>query len=645
MITISWNNCYQRCYPKQFLIENSDYFNSMLNNIYLDSNQSIINIQLPHYIHLDNSIINGLTPIFSGLQLDIELNYHTLLSIIYILSYIQFHQIKEILEQLNKLVTHDISIDNDSPNNIIYKWLIYYHLEEYNSGKELLSNYHYSDIKIIIANILNYSYSNPNYYHLMDILYNTILDIASILITDIDISNLFCFDVVTANQYIETLSTTTSNNDYLISNNKLENITDNSINEQEILTTLNYYTNNLFVNIPWELDILISGNLLLLLFLEKINVENYSLDFYINNKPDKIKRLMEYIYDCIGDENYTINLDNMISIFSTTINYHINIHYTNYNTPLQLLYNFPFDYQEVFLVSNQLYFTTNFIKTIKTGITNIKSSIQLFDLYYTLSIPLSIYNCSLNYIKTNYKLEPERLNKNYLEKIPQIREQKYGYFLPQFNYNIEKNKYELLRVYQVEKVYYNMEFLDIFDSVFMKNINNEIILEYTDSYNKMNMKIDKYNILNKNYKIETFAIKNMKLLTINDCTSSLQCTKYKIELGLNKNNYQHLDLYDKINHLRVELSNILKTNLGKKIKTFVTGNETLLLYINYSTKIYDYYRNMINIEELIEMTNHKKNIQINGLFEIQYMTIVLNTIYIKKYLKEIYILDNINSKS
>ena len=70
----------------------------------------------------------------------------------------------------------------------------------------------------------------------------------------------------------------------------------------------------------------------------------------------------------------------MISIFSTTINFHINIHYTNYHTPLQLLYNFHFDYQEIFMVANQFYFTTNFIKAIKTGITHIKSSIQLFDL-------------------------------------------------------------------------------------------------------------------------------------------------------------------------------------------------------------------------------------------------------------------------
>ena len=639
MITISWNNWYQRNYPKHFLTNNSDYFNSMLNDIYLDNNLSIINIQLPDYIKLDNGIIDNITSILNNLDIDnLELNYLEILSIIYILSYIQFQQIRVVLEKLNQLVKPDISVEMESPNNITYKWLIYYHLEEYSYCKEILSKYHYSIIKITIANILNYSNNNPNYYHLMDILYNHIMDIAPILITDIDISNLFSLNINNANQYLETLSSnTTSNNDNLLYNSNIKPIIIDNINQTQLIDKLHHLTHNLFINIPWDLDILISGNLLLLLFLQQIKIETYSLDFYIDNKPDKIEILMDYIYQCIGNENYTIILDNMISIFSTTINFHINIHYTNYHTPLQLLYNFHFDYQEIFMVANQFYFTTNFIKAIKTGITQIKSSIQIFDLYYTQSIPLSIYNCSLNYIKTNYKIDREKLDKTYLEKIPQIREQKYGYFLPQSNYSIDKNKYELLRVYQVDKVYYNGELIDSFPH---NTIKNEITLEYTDSYTKSNMKIDKYNILNQHYKIPKFTIENMKLLTINEITGCFQSTKYKVEIELNKNNHHHIDLYTKIDNLRLELSHILKTNLDKKIKTIIPSNDSLLLYVNYSTKIYDYDRNMINIEQLIEITNQDKPVHINGLFEIQYMNVVLNTIYIKKYLKQIYILNN-----
>ena len=654
MITISWNNSYQGCYPKQFLTNNSDYFNSMLNDIYTDNNESIINIQLPDYIKLDETIIYSINGILSNSNLDllnIELNYHALLSITYILSYIQFHNISNILTDLNKLVYQDISVEIDSPNNIIYKWLIYYHLEDYIYCKGILSNYDNQTIKIIIANILNNSYSNNNYYDIIDILYNIILDISPILVTDIDISKLFCFDVVIANHYLDTLSTKNIYSSDLLYNSNLEpnilepNILDNNINEIEILKQLHYYTNSLFISIPWDLDIIISGNLLLLLFFPKINVETYNLDFYINNKPEKIKRLMEYIYKCIGNENYTIIMDNMISIFSTTINFKININFTDYITPLQLLYNFHFDYQEIFLVSNHFYFTTNFIKTIKTGITNIKSSINLFDLYYTLSIPLSIYNCSLNYLKTNYKIDREKLDKNYLEKIPTIKEQKYGYFLPLSNYNLEKNKYELIRVYNVDNVYYNSELVDIIDSVIINTNKNEMILEYTDSYTKSNIKIDKYNILNQNYKIEKYFLQNMKLLTIDEITESLQSNKYKIEIELNINNHKHIELYTKIDTLRLELVNILTTHLDKTIKTIVPNNHQLLLYVNYSTKIYDYHRNMINIEKLIEMKNQQKSIRINGLFEIQYMTFILNTIYIKKYLKEIYILDNIDSIS
>ena len=52
---------------------------------------------------------------------------------------------------------------------------------------------------------------------------------------------------------------------------------------------------------------------------------------------------------------------------------------------------------------------------------------------------------------------------------------------------------------------------------------------------------------------------------------------------------------------------------------------------------------MISITELIEIKNNNKKILINGLFEIEYMTLILDTIYIKKYLKELYLLDDINT--
>lgn len=649
MIKILWNNLYQYSYSKELLTNNSDYFNSMLNDIYLDNNESIINIQLPNYINIDQSIINIFTIILNNLtnlkliNNELNLNYHMLLSITYILSYIQIHNITNLITYLNKLEYLPISLEIDSPNNIIYKWLIYYHLEDYVYCKEILSNYDYHTIKIIIGNILNYNYDNPNYYDIMDILYNTILDIAPILVTDIEISNLFCIDIEIANLYLDTLSTTNKEYQNLLDINIESNLIVNNINEVEKLNKFHTLTNNIFINIPWDLDILISGNLLLLLFLEKVNVETYSLDFYINNKPDKIKLLIEYIYNSIGNENYTIILDNMISIFSSTINFHINIHYTNYRTPLELLYNFHFDYQEIFLVSNNLYCTTNFIKTIKSNITNIKSSITLFDLYYTLSIPLSIYNFSLNYIKTNYKLDRERLNKNYLENINNIIENKYGYFLPLPNYTIDKNKYEIMRVYGANKVYYNNEFTNLLDIIIEKNNTNGVILEYTDSYTQCNMKIDKYNILNHNYKIEKFALENMKLLTINENITNLKSTKYQLEIELNINNHKHIELYTKIDNLRLELVNILKTNLDKKIKTIIPSKELLVLNLNNSTKIYNYHRKMISITELIEIKNNNKKLLINGLFEIEYMTLILDTIYIKKYLKELYLLDDINT--
>lgn len=645
MIKIVWNNLYQYSYPIELLINNSDYFNSMFNNIYLDNHLDVINIQLPNHITIDKTIMEHFNLIltnWNNLQLidTKQLNYHTLLSITYILSYIQMDNITNLITYLNKLVQHAISVEIDTPNNIIYEWFIYYHLEDFNNCSKILSNYSCQTIKTIIGNILNYSYNNPNYLDLIDVLYNIILDIAPILVSDIDLSNLFCLDSNIANQFLDTISTNNIDKRNLLSHSTFTSTL--PIDEPSLIAKIHYLTNNLFLNIPWELDILISGNLLVLLFLEKITVETYSLDFYIDNKPSKIKLLMDYIYQCIGNENYTIILDNMISIFSTTINFHINIHYTNYHTPLQLLYNFHFDYQEVFFSSNHFYFTTNFIKTIKTGITHIKSSIQLFDLFYTLSIPFSIYNCSLNYLKTNYKIDREKLDKNYLEKIPTIREQKYGYFLPQTNYNVDKNKYELMRVYQVDKVYYHQELVDIVNTITIDK--TEIILEYCASYTQGNAKIDKYNIFKYNYKIHTYSLQNMKLVSINEkAACSLKSTKYRIEIQLNENNHKHLDLYNKIDNLRLELVNILKTNLAKKIKTIISNKDNLVLYLNHSTKIYDYHRKMITIDDLIKITNKHQIITMNGLFEIEYMTLILDTIYIKKYLKELYILDDIYS--
>ena len=204
----------------------------------------------------------------------------------------------------------------------------------------------------------------------------------------------------------------------------------------------------------------------------------------------------------------------------------------------------------------------------------------------------------------------------------------------------------MMRVYNVDKVYYQNELLDIFD-IFDNTIYNtiyntskvEIILEYTDSYTKCNMKIDKYNILNQNYKIEKYTFENMKLLTINEVISNVTSTKYKIEIELNRNNHKHIELYNKIDNLRLELVHIIQTNLEKKIKTIIPSKELLVVYLNYSTKIYDYNRKMITIEDLIVMNNHKKTLKINGLFEIECMTLILDTIYIKKYIKELYILE------
>ena len=122
MITISWNNWYQRNYPKHFLTNNSDYFNSMLNDIYLDNNLSIINIQLPDYIKLDNGIIDNITSILNNLDIDnLELNYLEILSIIYILSYIQFQQIRVVLEKLKEW--QKARPDNKDLNNLITKYL------------------------------------------------------------------------------------------------------------------------------------------------------------------------------------------------------------------------------------------------------------------------------------------------------------------------------------------------------------------------------------------------------------------------------------------------------------------------------------------------------------------------------------------
>ena len=72
-------------------------------------------------------------------------------------------------------------------------------------------------------------------------------------------------------------------------------------------------------------------------------------------------------------------------------------------------------------------------------------------------------------------------------------------------------------------------------------------------------------------------------------SSNLKSTKYKIEIELSRNNQNHIELYNKIDNLRLELVNIFKTNLDKKIKTIIPSNNLLVVYLNNSTKIYNYH--------------------------------------------------------
>ena len=663
MNQIKWNQQYEYNYDLNDLINISEYFSTMYNGKFIETiGKKTIDIQLPNNIIVSEVMFQNMNQILKNwYQLDLELidtiPFEELIEIYNIFLYLQIKNI----EYLTILIVDKIKITTINNNNIVSIWYILFTIEDYNYIDEIMIQYinTIEHLILITKSLLDNKFIDNLDTETRFIIFNKLYSFVSkyypLALKTKDINDIFILsnnDLIELSpielNVVEINNTIDTNNNYYY-NTYHDNYNFKVKNQIEIKELWNQETDKFFQSIPIK-NVIVSGNIIYNI-LGLIENQNRSLDFYIysNNYKDIIGELLEYINLELKNTLYLYHnkVDNTINIFSDLISYHINIHYNqNWENPIEILNSFPFYHQQIYLENNELYYTSKSILSLLTSNTYLTKTITLDEYYYTYLLGFNINLSSLNYIETNYNIldSNNEIDITSIKNIPEIKLYPYLYFNPLKIYSIEKNKYELEIHYLLNsnQIYYqNIEtflekiVVEIEDS---KPYNENIILKPNTNLDYQMITIEIFNLLLDNYNSIKLSLNNVLINFIEESSTS-NSNKYNINIILNKYQQSHNDVLHYFDYINLKTKHILTQDLNYQVlETEMSEKYQLQLNINNSAMIKNTQKQPIRIDKLIELTQLYK-VTINLVFSVDYISYILQNIYLRSNVIELDILD------